>query len=104
MADWHPLHNAIEVAAGEWWMSDPLGAPYAACSRPQGRRTTPRLDPVTKIADLRASHGSFGHDDRADVLEQLLGGGTTVGGARSIEYQTSSALSNPDLVAAVRDG
>ena len=29
MADWHPILNAIEVAAGEWWMPDPLGKPYA---------------------------------------------------------------------------
>lgn len=29
MADWHPILSAIEVAAGEWWMPDPLGRPYA---------------------------------------------------------------------------
>ena len=29
MAAWHPILNAIEVAAGEWLMPDPLGAPYA---------------------------------------------------------------------------
>ena len=29
MANWHPLLNAIEVAAGEWWMPDPADEPYA---------------------------------------------------------------------------
>jgi len=29
LADWHPILSAIEVAAGEWWMPDPLGRPYA---------------------------------------------------------------------------
>jgi hypothetical protein len=29
LADWHPILNAIEVAAGEWFMPDPLGEPYA---------------------------------------------------------------------------
>jgi hypothetical protein len=29
LADWHPLLNAIEVAAGEWWMPDPTDEPYA---------------------------------------------------------------------------
>jgi len=29
LADWHPILNAIEVAAGEWLMPDPLGEPYA---------------------------------------------------------------------------
>ena len=38
------------------------------------------------------------------MLEQLLGRGTTVGDGRSIEDQTSSALTNSGLVAAVRDG
>jgi hypothetical protein len=29
LADWHPILSAIEVAAGEWWMPDPLAKPYA---------------------------------------------------------------------------
>jgi hypothetical protein len=29
LADWHPILNAIEIAAGEWLMLDPLGKPYA---------------------------------------------------------------------------
>ena len=29
MVTWHPILAAVEIAAGEWWMPDPLGAPYA---------------------------------------------------------------------------